>query len=127
MSRIFRNAMKTPDGTVIESFHRHDYVAYQDENGELYVVDGGMSYFGRSTNEVQAEDLSIVEIEGVHEHNRKHFRWGTFGKKGDQPLKRIFLMDMKTSHIETILNSEKSIGSSRELFKEELRYRNDYK
>ena len=41
---IIYNAIRTPDGTVIESKHRWDYQAHTDANGQLYAVDGGNDY-----------------------------------------------------------------------------------
>ena len=38
MSGILRNALKTPDGTVITSRHRHDYVTHTDTNGKEYIL-----------------------------------------------------------------------------------------
>mgnify|MGYP000681112827 CR=1 FL=1 len=35
MSNIIRNALRTPDGTVIQSSSRHDYETYIDANGKL--------------------------------------------------------------------------------------------
>lgn len=121
---LLRNAMKTPDGTVIESTHRHDYVVHEDENGQFYMVDGGLSYLRRSLNEPPAQDLSIYSIPGDHEFNRQHFRWGTYGKDGDQPLRRVILADMSTNHIEAILETQEHIqASTRKFFEEELKYR----
>ena len=124
---IFRNALKTPDGTIIESFYRHDYVTHKDANGETYMVDGGHSYLKRSVNKILAEDLTTLEIKGDHEHNRQHFRWGTYGKKGSEPLRLVVLMDISTPHIEAILGSQHLDKDIINMFEEEIKYRAENK
>lgn len=124
---IFRNAMKTPDGTVIESLHRHDYVVHLDKNGEEYMVDGGTSYYRRSVNKVPAEDLSVESIDGDHEHNRQHFQWGTYGKDGKMKFKLVILKDMELDHIEAILESQHLAVQIKDLFQEEIKYRGEEK
>jgi len=44
--KIVLNRIKTPDGTILTSYHRHNYVSHID-NGELYAVDGGNDYLRR--------------------------------------------------------------------------------
>lgn len=120
--QILVNSLRTPDGTVITSRTRHDYVSHEDANGKTYVVDGGRDYLRRSCNGDE-EDLSVY-LTDDHEENRKHFTWGTYGKDGDQPLKRIVLSDLDTDHIRVILDTQKHITEYVEdLMKAELEYR----
>ena len=63
---VFR-AMKTPDGTIIQSKHRHDFVGHEDKNGNFYAIDGGLDYCritAMDTNYkiVQVEDSEPFEI-----------------------------------------------------------------
>lgn len=51
----------TPDGTILKSRHRHDYVQYEDSNGELYMVDGGYDYLKRGRNVIPYTDLSLYD------------------------------------------------------------------
>lgn len=57
--RIIYNAIKTPDGTILSSLHRHDYQSYIDENGETYMVDGGADYLRRNINTIPYEELAL--------------------------------------------------------------------
>lgn len=125
---IFRNAMKTPDGTVIESMSRHDYVTHDDANGEMYMVDGGREYLRRTLNKTPAEDLSLESKDGDHEFNRQHFKWGTYGKSGSEPLHYVVLKDMDLEHINAILDGGQPLsGEALEFFREEIKYRDGNK
>ena len=41
MEELLLNQIKTPDGTILRSHSRHDYVTHVDANGHEYMVDGG--------------------------------------------------------------------------------------
>lgn len=80
MREIVYNALRTPDGTVIESIHHHDYVEHKDKNGKLYVIDGGLSYVRCSAN--GDEVLLTKYSDQPHEQIREYaFRTG-YGKPG---------------------------------------------
>jgi len=53
--KLVYNAIRTPDGKVLESWSRHDYNVYQDANGKKYMIDGGLSYHRRSNNGDEVE------------------------------------------------------------------------
>ena len=104
-NRIIYNAIRTPDGTVLESRYVYDYKTYTDENGEVYMVDGGLEYLRRSYNEnFPAEELSVY-LEDGHEVVREVATWGSYGKNGDEPLKYILIKDMTEEHIQNCLNN----------------------
>lgn len=120
---ILKNAIRTPDGTVIESKHRHDYVTHLDANGKTYMVDGGRDYFRRSAHGDE-EDLSIDADPDDHEFCRQHFTWGTYGKDGKQPFRKVALADMSTGHVKAVLRTQAHISCDvRRLFENELMYR----
>lgn len=100
---IVRNAIETPDGTILESFSRNDYKTYIDANGEEYMVDGGDEYARRNINKVPAKELTVTE-EDNFEVIREHLTWGTYGKNGDQPLRYIPLCEMEDDHIKAIFD-----------------------
>ena len=67
-------------------------------------------------------------MERLQEHLqvRLVFTWGTYGKDGKQPLKRVKLADMSDAHIEAILATQPQIYKEPTLpalFNYELGYR----
>ena len=122
--RMIRNAMRTPDGTLLQSRHRHDYVTHKDKNGNEYMVDGGLSYIRSSAN--GDEELLTVTLADSHEQVRESCDWGTYGTAGDQPLSYITLCDMTTDHIEAVLKNVPAINPAIKIaMQNELEYRND--
>ena len=120
---LLRNAIRTPDGTVLESFTVHDFKTYEDNNGHVYMVDGGLEYLRRFiVKEAPHEELSVY-IDEDHEINREWFTWSSYGKDGKGPAKTQKLKDMDTDHIHAILDNGFGRVYSRELLQEELVYR----
>lgn len=104
---IIQNAIKTPDGTVLRSFNRHDCKTHLDKNGFEYSVDGGNDYIKRSYDPnapaweelcVSFEDVPLKEAVDI-------MAWGTRGKCGTKPLKWVALSDMDHDHIEAVLEN----------------------
>ena len=124
MSEILVNMIRTPDGTMLQSKHRHDYVTYMDKNGLEYMVDGGNAYLRRNVHDdYPYEEMSLYKDASI-ETLREYFVWGTRGKDGKQPLSWVKLKDMSSSHIEAILDTQMAISDTvRELFYRELDYR----
>ena len=110
MDRLLRNAIQTPDGTILESRTRHDYKEYRDANGWVYMVDGGLDYVRRSVNKHEPEiDLSIEEGDMSHGELCELVTWGTFGKDGNQPLSYITISDMETEHLQAVVDTQTSM------------------
>lgn len=123
MTQLLANRIRTPDGTILQSFHRHDYVNHLDANGETYVIDGGLDYQRRSLNQVLAEDLSVY-VGDDHQHIRQAFCWGTYGINGDQPRRWVPLAELDTDHILAILDTQGHLASwLRDVFNQELQFR----
>jgi len=103
---LIRNAIRTPDGTVLESRFRHDYQWHVDAtNGLEYMVDGGLDYVRRTLNvNHEPQDLTVMLSDG-HAKVREAMTWGTYGPNGDQPLQFVKLMDMTTEHIQACLDT----------------------
>jgi hypothetical protein len=123
MTRLLVNAIITPDGTRLESTHRHDYQTYTDANGEEYMIDGGTDYIRRSVNKEPAIDATIT-TDDPHAVIRTAFTWGTYGKNGDQPLVRKTLASLGTEHIEAILRTQTHLSTHiTKVFEDELIFR----
>ena len=118
--KIVANRIRTPDGTILESMHRHDYVTYTDANGKEYMVDGGLDYLRRNVHDdAPYEELSVYD-DAPYALVREVFKWGTRGKDGKQPLKFVVLKDMTTDHIEAILETQNLPSYMRKIFLDEL-------
>ena len=125
MARIIANVMITPDGTVLQSYHRHDYKTHKDANGEEYMIDGGNDYVRTSVNREPAQYITIEENH-PHTLKREWFAWGTYGKQGNEPLTWKHLKDMDTSHIEAILATCSPPEYLVHLFRDELQWRKSH-
>ena len=122
--KILANRIMTPDGTILESMHRHDYKTYIDKNGLEYMVDGGLEY----TRRIVHDDAPYIEMSVYNDDDhltiREAFKWGTRGVDGKQPLTYLVLKDMATDHIEAILETQTHITEEiRQVFIDELEYR----
>ena len=99
---IIYNAIQTPDGTILESCHRHDYVTHTDKNGETYMVDGGQAYLRRNVNNEPAKELTMYLepwTPEFHEKARKVVKRGGRGKDGRQPLKWVPICEMNDNWV----------------------------
>jgi hypothetical protein len=123
MYKIIRNALQTPDGTILESNYRHDYKTHVDTtNGKTYMVDGGLDYIRRNMNGDE-KDLS-VSLDDGHEVVREEMKWGTYGKDGNETLRFIKLKDMTTDHILACLENVKNMYPQyQEAMQNEIKYR----
>jgi len=121
---IIYQAIKTPDGTILESSHRHDYQEHVDANGETYIIDGGHDYRRGSINKEPAEDLTLT-TDTPHEYLRTHLTWGTYGINGDQPKTYVNMGDMDIGHLEAILSTQYISPARRQVYQEELRRRGE--
>lgn len=127
MAHNLVNGLITPDGTYIESRHRHDFVRHTDTNGKVYCVDGGLDY-RRYVGDIK--DCQIINITTDHPHStiREYFRWGSYGKDGTADLKLIKLKDMEEGHIGNLISYliKRKMDYLVPVFKKELEYRKFY-
>jgi len=123
MLDILSSRMKTPDGTILESINRHDYVTHTDANGKEYMLDGGCEYVRCSAN--GDEYLLTIYTDYPHELIRLHSKWGTYGKQSDQPLSYVAIADMETGHLQACLDTQKSTmrPALYKVMQDEVKYR----
>ena len=124
--RLIRQALQTPDGTIIESRHRHDYIEYTDKvANDIYVIDGGLEYERQSVNKIPAKSLSVYLEDGI-EAVREALTWGTRGRSGREPVRLIKLCEMSNAHIEACLETQPRMHPHyREAMQMELQYRSE--
>ena len=122
---VIRNSIRTPDGTVLISRHRHDYVSHEDKNGNVYFTDGGADYIRRSSH---GDEFSMDIFWGAlvsFDVLRECLEWGTRGKNGDKELRYVSLGDMETDHIQAVLDTQDISDFRRGAMMIELELRNN--
>lgn len=127
--RIILNRIKTPDGTILISRHRYDFVTYIDANGLEYMVDGGTDYLRRNVNmEAPYEEMSIYS-DAPFEEVREHYCRGGRGKDGTESLKWVPLAKMSNDWLEAciVYNEERGLKDSfaSSMYAKELKYREE--
>jgi hypothetical protein len=122
-NKLLVSAIITPDGTRLESLHRHDYKTHTDANGEQYMLDGGIDYVRRSVNKEPATP-AFVYTNDPHEKIRTVFKWGTRGKDGKEELQWRTLDSLSSEHVQAILNTQHHRAEDiRKVFEDELDFR----
>ena len=122
---IIRNAIQTPDLTILHSRSVHDCRSHLDTvSGETYVVDGGNMYFRHSVNIVPFVDMTVTS-EDSFEVQREAFEWGSHGVDGTEDIHYIKLMDLSSLHLYAILQTQTWLNGTyiEYLMKEEVAYR----
>lgn len=125
--QLILSRIQTPDGTILTSYHQHDYVTHIDKNGEEYMLDGGNTYQRYNICKEPFTDLSIYS-DAPFEIIRENFYRGGRGKDGKQPLTWIKLSEMNNEWIKNCIEYNKVLGFkddcyANERYREELQYR----
>lgn len=122
--KLLLSRIKTPDGTVLISRHRHDFVCYTDANGKEYCLDGGYDY-QRVIADDDWEDASIYS-DSDFELIRSNIYRGTYGINGTEPYKEVLVKDIDDSWLVAIIKYEKEYRPNNpfiEVFLKEAHYR----
>lgn len=133
MNQLVYNAIQTPDGTILESIHRHDYKTYKDTltNNE-YMIDGGGDYQRMSMNGDEI-NLAVYSDEPFEKVREVAFRLG-YGKPGSEDYGTLRLTRFKNMDDEYLQESIKYVERKHhnslesihfQLLKKELQYRLD--
>lgn len=124
---ILNSRMRTPDGTILESKHRHDHVTHLDANGKEYMLDGGLSYVRSSAN--GDEEMLTVFDDAPHEILRDCVEWGTYGPEGNQTLTYIKISEMSSDHLRKCVFAKGMMirASIKQTMRNELEYRDALK
>jgi len=100
-SELVYNAIQTPDGTILESTHVHDYKTHKDANGKHYMIDGGLDYVRRSAN---GDEISLaIYSDDAHEKIRQYYGRGGFGKSGKEEYRKTLLKDMSDEYLKNAI------------------------
>ena len=100
---LIANIIQTPDGTILRSIYRHDYVAYLDKNGETYFTDGGSDYMRTSVNKEPFKILSVYDDE-PYEKIREYYLRGTFTKDGESNRIFVPLSKLSDKHLQGVID-----------------------
>lgn len=124
--KIILNQIQTPDGTIIRSYHRHDYVEHLDKNGETYMVDGGSDYLRRNVNRQPYKELTIY-ADDKYEVIRENYCRGGRGKDGRQPLTWVPMSQMSDEWLKNCIIYNEKLGMQNSfassMYTKELEYR----
>ena len=119
--QLVANIWETPDGTILWSRFRHDYVHYVDANGEEYSVDGGNDYCISLVNQEKMKSLCVYNTDPWN-LQRQYILRGTFNRQGDRiwvPMSRL-----SNKHLENIVKDDKEYyGRKSTVWSRELNYR----
>lgn len=101
--KIIYNAIRCPDGTVLESKHSYDYQEHTQEDGRKFMVDGGCNYLRRSGHGY--EEMSVT-TDCPHEKIRNVFTWTSIlGKDGNELPEKITrkLFELENDHVMNLI------------------------
>lgn len=126
---IYRS-LTTPDGTVLVSHHRHDFVTHIDKNGERYMLDGGTdTHYRTSVNTIKGV-INEVYLDEGHAKIRDYVHRGGRGKNGDQPLTWVPVSEMNDNWVAAtiVYNEDRGMGHGwfNKVLHDEIEYRKEH-
>jgi hypothetical protein len=122
------SGLKTPDGTILHSKHRHDCVMHKDANGKVYMIDGGAdSGYTRCSGHKDEELIEVYSDEPFEKVRQYCYRMSLGDPKSkDYPKQQIvFLKDMTDEHLNALLTYCLPVNQYLPLYKQEIEYRKE--
>lgn len=100
---IFANRIICPDGTILHSRHRHDFVRHVQDDGREYFLDGGPFYVrvGGSDNDYTLDTITDLN---THDEIREAYVWGKRSLTNSSGISWIRLKDMDSDHVENVIS-----------------------
>ena len=105
MSQLLVNKIICPDGTVLESRHRHDYQEHEQEDGRVYLIDGGLDYQRIGFSDTKFTNCTYY-VGDDHSKIREHFEWTRHMDADGNPLpvyEVVLLKDITDSHLDALI------------------------
>lgn len=106
MSKIIFNAIRCPDGTVLESKSRWDYQSHTQADGRTYAVDGGNDYQRIAAPDHDYKNLAVT-TEDDHSLIREAFTWKSVLDADGNPLNAPVvrkLKDISDDHLRALVD-----------------------
>ena len=126
--QLILSRIQTPDGTILTSWHRHDYVTHLDANGEEYMWDGGTDYQRYNICKEPFKDLSIYS-DSPFEVIRQNYYRGSRGKNGDQSFTWTPMNEMSNQWLKNCIEYNTQLFRkdcfANKMYRKELQYRRD--
>lgn len=117
------SGLKTPDGTILHSKHRHDCVMHKEADGRVFLLDGGLEYV-RASGHGDEELIEVYSDEPFEKVRQYCYRNG-YGKDMKGPFQTTFLKDMTDEHLNALLTYCLPINQFLPLYKMEIEYRKE--
>jgi len=119
MRKLVYNALQLPNGEVIQSRHRYDFVWSTDRT---VAIDGGLEYQRLVGDFNTCTDISLYSDDPI-ELTREKVTWGTYGKDGKGPLTWVLVKDMDTEHLKAVIEYPGVNPGIQEVMQKELIFR----
>lgn len=104
MRQLLVNKIQCPDGTILESKHRHDFCQHIQDDGREYFIDGGLDYQRIGFSDEDFVNLSLY-TDDDHKVIRENFTWTRTLDKNKNLLPEpevILLKDLDNDHVKTL-------------------------